>query len=406
MNRRWIVASHEFWSNFRKPSFLFGVFGVPFLMGGLILLVSFVAAAASGGGEVDPDKVAYVDEVGILADAIDKPEAWQVFDSQDSARAALDARTIEGYFVVNADYMQSGTLAMYSIGTVNEDIQDDIEDFVKTNIAQQTDSAFSNEQLVDPVELNIVLQTTGREMTQEGFLLMFLTPIVFMTVFMVSLQISSAYLMSSVSEEKTNRVMEILITTLTPNELLSGKIIGLGGLALFQISVWIVFSATGFLLSRNIEGLQNIDIPWDMFFVALVYFLITYFMYGSLLAGVGAITDSEQESRQIAGLLSFVIVIPLFFVSQFLENASGTIPTLLSYFPFTSGMSMLLRVAFTPVTPLEIIGSLSILIVTTMFIVWASAKVFHWSILMYGKRASLREVLRVVRGNPEIGGAV
>lgn len=403
MNRMWTVASHEFWSNVKKRSFLLSLFGFPLMMIAIIVIVGLVTNAALNSGEVRPDAIGYVDTVA-LADPNKLPEGWQRYDTTALADEAINAGEIDAYLVLDRPFMRTGTLKIVANGTLPEDAQDAIEEFVLGSLATRTNSTLPETLLERPASMDVLLLNTGRTIDEATIFVLLMVPLVFMVLFMMGLQIGSAYLMGSVVEEKTNRIMEVLITSVTPYQLLAGKVLGLGAVALFQLVVWVAVGIVLYVVSNSAIIQTELYLPWDMIGLAIVYFIFTYFLYGGLLAGVGVIVDSEQESRQYAGIISFLVVIPMFAISAFFDDANGTVPVILSYFPFTSGMAMIMRAVLGTVTVGEIILSLGILVGTTIIISWGVAKVFRWGILMYGKKASARELWRVLRGNPEIGG--
>ncbi len=403
MNRMWTVASHEFWSNVKKRSFLLSLFGFPLMMIAIIVIVGLVTNAALNSGEVRPDAIGYVDTVA-LADPNKLPEGWQRYDTTALADEAINAGEIDAYLVLDQPFMRTGTLKIVANGTLPEDAHDAIEEFVLGSLATRTNSSLPETLLERPASMDVLLLNTGRTIDEATIFVLLMVPLVFMVLFMMGLQIGSAYLMGSVVEEKTNRIMEVLITSVTPYQLLAGKVLGLGAVALFQLVVWVAVGIVLYVVSNSAIIQTELYLPWDMIGLAIVYFIFTYFLYGGLLAGVGVIVDSEQESRQYAGIISFLVVIPMFAISAFFDDANGTVPVILSYFPFTSGMAMIMRAVLGTVTVGEIILSLGILVGTTIIISWGVAKVFRWGILMYGKKASARELWRVLRGNPEIGG--
>lgn len=399
MNRVWIVASYEFMSNIRKPSFLFALFGLPLIMGGIFAIVALVSVMAATSGEVREDAIGYVDSVSLTANVPSVPEGWQAFDTEEAARAAFDAGTIDGYFLLNQRFMRTGQLAFYVRGSTSVDLDDMVEAFVISALVSNTQSELPAERLEEPVQLNLFLLNTQRFLTPVSLAVLLFVPVILMVVFMMGMQFSSSFLMSGIVEEKTNRVIELLLTTLTPGQLLSGKILGLGALALLQLLVWVVIGLVAYLLTQNLEAMEGFSVPVDVVVIALVYFVLTYFFYGSLLAGIGAIVDSEEESRQYAGIISFGLVIPLFFLVTFLADPSGPIPSLLSYIPFTAAMSVSIRVIFGAITLPELLASMGVLLVSTLFVIWASARVFRFGILMTGKRVTLREVVQVLRSS-------
>ena len=121
--------------------------------------------------------------------------------------------------------------------------------------------------------------------------------------------------------------------------------------------------------------LAGVIIPPDLIILALIYFVLSYFLIASLMAGIGSVVESEEESRQFAGIASLFLVIPFFFIIQFINEPNGTIPTILSLFPFTAGSAMIFRVSFSVVPLWQIALSILILLISTIVVIWAAAKV-------------------------------
>lgn len=403
MNKTWLVAKHEFLSNIKRRSFLLAVFGIPALTLVLLVVVMLVTANVTGSGEIAEGTIGYVDQSDILAEAIDRPENLVAYDSIDAADVALENDEIAAYFVLPRTYMQIGNVQLYAKGTVSEDLQDTIDDYIESNLVAQIDSDAPRERLLDPVNMTIVLENSGRTLEQEGILGLIIVPVAFTFVLFMAIQLTSTFLMSGVVEEKTNRIIEVLITTITPRQLLTGKLLGLAGLGFFQLAVWLTVGAIALVVGQQAPFLANVVIPLDMVVIALVYFLLTYLMYASLLAAIGAISNSEQESNSIAGFLTMPIVIPFILFVQFLSSPNGSIPTILSLIPFTAAPSMIMRVSFATVPVEQILLSFGILLLTGSLFLWLGARLFRWGLLMYGKKVTPGMLLRVLRRDPEMG---
>lgn len=395
MNKLLIVAKHELLTNIRRRSFLFGLFGGPIFT---IVLMAVIFAVMSES-ETNTERigtVGYVDYAQVLTEERSRPETFLVYADEDSAQQALDAGEIGAYFVLPEDYMTTSNVQAYSQGGMPSALRDQIRTYLRANLLGEASPALI-ERLNDPFSLAIHTTNNGRTVGENGAVFMFLTPIIFITIFMIASQTTSGYLMSGIVEEKTNRIMEILITTISPFQLLMGKIIGLCVLGLIQLGVWLVLAFVIGVLSNNIEALQGISLPPDIFVLSIVYFLLSYFLYGSIMAGLGAMIGSEQESRQYAGLFSIVNVIPFFFIVQLLTDPNGTLAVALSLIPFTAPATVLFRVAFTAVPAWQIALSLVILVITTILVTYISARVFRWSLLLYGKRPSIRQIMSALR---------
>jgi ABC-2 type transport system permease protein len=395
MHKAWLVAKREYLFNVKKRSFLFGAFGVPVLIVALIVVVGAIAVDSETNVE-QVGGVGYVDEAGVLTDDIEPPENYRPYASAEEARAALEAGEIGAYFVVHDDYLETGNVQLISRSGTPEALTEQFDVFLVANIGRNL-SPDLLERLKDPVAMNVQTLDNGRVVRDSAIIALFMVPFIFVFVFVMASQISSSYLMSGVVEEKSNRIMEILITSVTPFQLLLGKVIGLGALGLTQLMIWIAGAFLMLAFGQNLDFLAGVAIPTDLVLIAIVYFLLDYFFFGSIMAGIGAVVGSEQESRQIAGFLTFLAVIPFFFLVTFITDPNGVVAAILTLFPLTSPIAVMLRLGLGAIPTWQLLVSIALLLLTTIFSVWASAKIFRWALLMYGKRPNLREILRALR---------
>lgn len=397
MSRTWLVAKREYLHNLKRPGFLYAAFGAPLFSMLAMGLIFFVLNAMDSSVE-SIGNVGYVDHDGILAQALDVPENFSAYATEESARSALDDGTISLYFVVEEDYIENGNVSIYALSTISSSLRGHIRSFLLSNISTQMNDPSRFERIQTPVNMRVQLLDTGRELGEDSIIGLLMVPIVFSLVFYMSTQTTSGYLMSGVVDEKANRIMEILITSITPMNLLLGKVIGLGALGLTQMVVWLIFGAVALQFGQALPFLEGVVLPLDLVIVALVYFFLTYFLFASIMAGMGAIAGSEQESRQFATIIAFAGIAPFFFMGQLFEDPNSPILIALTLIPFTSPLTLILRMSFA-VVPLWQIGlSLLILVVSMVLSVVLSARVFRWALLMVGKRPTPRELWRVIRG--------
>ncbi len=401
MNKIWLILKREYLTNLKKPTFLFSAFGTPVLV--IAVFVLAIAIATSGDTMDDLKQVGTIDNAGVLDAEVrsaDYPDLFVAYESEEAARAALDAETLDAYVVIPESYIATGQVQLYSYDGVPSDLEDVIDDLLIANLSTQVNTDIPTARLIDPANATIRLADSGRELTPESLPALILMPIIFVVIFMIAMQISGTFVMSGLVEEKTNRLIEVLATTVTPMQLLTGKIIGLGLLGLTQISIWIGMIIVVIALGQDIPLLSGLVIPVDMLVYSVIYFILGYFLIASLLSVVAVIVNSEAESRQYAAIVSLVFVIPVYLTAVFLNDANGPIPTVLSIFPFKSPTSMIMRVGFVSVPLWQMGLSIALLLLTTLFFMWASAKIFRWGLLMYGKKPSLRELIAVIQGNP------
>jgi len=399
------IAIREYLYNIRKPAFLFAAIGTPAMIIGMWILL--FATVANPSERPPVSQVGMVDLVGIIDPALSIENTEFSFTitpytDEASARADLDAGKIEVYFVLPEDFKQFGTLPIYTYRELPNDFQYNIRQLIVGNISAKsgiTDLPLSR--LMDPVvDTTYTILNTGRTINNGGIVFSFLAPFFFALLFWLAMQTTGNLLMNGLVEEKKNRIIEVLVTTVTPTELLLGKIIGLGLLGLTQIGVWVGVTIFALTFGPRIEflsGLSNIELPREMVIAGLLFFGLGYLFNAGLLASVGVVAGNEQQSNQYSALIMLPGYLPpVFLIVEFISNANGPIPLLLSMIPFTAPFSMVMRIGFGAVPIEQIIISLAILLISTLIVSWAAGKIFRWGLLLYGKKLSLRELLRVV----------
>lgn len=402
MNKIWLVIKREYLYNVRRPAFLFAAFGTPLFIIGIFVL-SIVISTQTQRDVADLTQVGYVDNAGVLDAGVtleDYPDLFTAFSDESAARAALDDGTIDGYFVIASDYMQSGEVNLYSYDGLPDNMRDVVDQLIGVNLTQGVDLGVPSNLVLDSLDMTVQLGEGGRELNQEALIGLVIFPLIFAIVFVMATQFTSGFLMSGLVDERTSRVIEVLVTSVTPAQLLTGKLIGLFLLGLTQLTIWIGAGLVISRLGQDISFLSGIILTPQMVIFGLLYFILGYLLVASVMAGIGAVVDSEQESRQLAFFVTFPLFVPYFFLVQFLIQPNETIPVVLSLIPFTAPMSMMMRLGVTTVPVWQLALSVGLLLLTTVLFTWASVKVFRWGLLLYGKKFRLREIWAVLRGNP------
>ncbi len=403
------VARHEFIVSLKRPSFIIATLAVP-----LLGIVGLVVAAYFGGqaGEFfekqfvgSPKPVGYVDQVGLFTPPLPEYEDFFIpYPDEEAAQEALFAEEIETFLLIPGDYLGTGRVVAYSKGrglttavTVGEER---IRPFLVDHLLAGQVDADLRARVRAPLNLQPVSLSPEGEGSEDtaSFVANIAIPYAFSILLVMSIFTSSGFLLQGVSEEKESRVIEILLSSLTAMELLAGKILGLGALGLIQILFWI---GSGWaLMEIAVSGLAlfgAINLELMTIVLALVYFLLGYLLFATLMASAGSLGSSAREGQQIAGLFSGLTAIP-FMVSSFIwTNPNSLLVQILSYVPLTSPVMMLQRLGMTEVPPYQIAISLILLILGIGGALWAGAKVFRMGLLMYGKRPSVSEVLRALR---------
>jgi ABC-2 type transport system permease protein len=201
----------------------------------------------------------------------------------------------------------------------------------------------------------------------------------------------------SIIEEKTSRVFEVLLATIRPEELLAGKILGVGSVGLTQVFLWLVtatlITSTAMLTSVAGAGMHvSIGVAQIVFF--FVYFILGFLLYASIAASLGAMVNSEQELQQLNMILVLPLVACMFVLGAVITNPSGTLATVVSLIPFCTPLIMYLRISIAMPPIWQIALSLVLMALAIYAAIWIASRIYRVGILMYGKRPNLPEILR------------
>jgi ABC-2 type transport system permease protein len=214
--------------------------------------------------------------------------------------------------------------------------------------------------------------------------------------------------MTSVVEEKNSRIMEVLASSLTPFQMLLGKVLGVGAAGLAQMAIWGGSAALlssqrgplGLLFGMNASTLQSLPIPSmsaSVLVVFLLYFLLGFLLYGALYAAIGAMCNSIQETQQYALFVTMFILVGFFAMFSVIRDPNSTLGMAMSLVPFFAPFVMPVRWSMTTVPPLELAMSLGLMVVGLLACTWLAGRIYRTGILMYGKKPSWREVWRWIR---------
>ncbi len=397
------VAIREYVHNFRRPMYILTAFVIPLVL--MVVMYLVITLATNVNDDMSEfERVGYVDlsTDQILSMVERPPTRFLAFADETFAHEALQNGDIDAYFVVAEDYFlpESGRIDVYSISSPPLALNEEIEDFLLEGLVTLAPDDTDRERLKDPLDIKAVriLSDQSTYTNTEDLLPRFFVPIVFVLILFMGINVTSTLLMSGVVEEKENRMMEVLITSCKPSDLLWGKVLGLGAIALTQIAAWVVMSGTLAILRADVgsffekSGLSALDI---LLFVLL--FLLNYFLFAGLAIGIGASSTAEQEARQFATIFSLVAILPMIFMLSFFSQDSP-VAIMLSLFPFTAPMSLILGLSFGTLSPWVYVLSVSILVISIFTIMGLSVRVFRLGMLNYGQRLGLRQIIRDLKG--------
>ncbi|MCB9136267.1 MAG: ABC transporter permease [Anaerolineales bacterium] len=406
MHTIWLVMKQEIKNTLQQKSFWIMTFLMPLILLGAnsyALIQDYNVGSSSDAGnsatsgetasaEPTPavSRIGLVDEGGLITQFPPNfpSDFFTRFDDATTARAALDANEIDQYVVIPTDYLQTGQVTVYD------------KDYQLMGGSQQMGAAFDgadeailggliNYNLTGDLPLTYAMQnpTPGTLATQHRLApvveasqtqdLAILVANLMPYIFYFLLIISSSYLMRSVVAEKENRTAEVLLLSVRPQELMIGKVLGLGVVTFIQLIVWL---GGGYLILNRGAAYLNVStytFPPGFFLWALIFLVLGYMLYGSIMAAAGAIAQNARESGQVIWVLIIPLMPTLMFGSEMLANPHGTLAMVLSLFPFSAPSAMVTRIAVATVPLWQILVSVGGLALTAYVFILVSARFFR-----------------------------
>ena len=404
MKKTWTIARHEFITTIRRISYILLTLSFPVL--GLLGILIYTGVTQWGGEGPPPEelKVGYVDNTGMFDEYTDPDGvAFILYDTSDEAREALFIEEISEYFIIPENYLEMGLIERYTtereLGLPGATMVL-MEDFLIANLLSGEVSDEVLQRAQSPM-LSVSTRLdpeTGEIIPAESEFAAFAMPYIFALLFMMSLFFTSGYLLQGVSEEKENRLIEILLSSVSARQLLTGKVIGLGAAGLIQIVIWLI-SAMALLAiaSLSISLPEGLTIPLGLFIFGIIYFILGYLLFGIMMTTLGSIGSTARESSQWTGIIVMPAVAPLVLVGLFGSNPDHIIFTIFTLFPLTAPVAAIMKLSIGALPIWELLLSIAILIASILAAMWLAARVFRTFLLMYGKRPSLREMRRYIR---------
>jgi ABC-2 type transport system permease protein len=395
MKKFWLVASHEYTRQVLRKRFLVALLSFP-LIGLLMVGVIFIEIAAQSNNT----PIGYVAAPQIFPDfqipptdptSLSSPVKIITYDTEADARAALDAKQIQVYYVLDPDYIQNGQAQAVSMATPGDNAKSDFEQALRYNLLRNMPADIANRLTVGS---NITVRTpdSSREMQLNNYMTIIL-PLLAGILFMIAINTSGGYLMHAVVEEKENRTMEVIVTSISPNQLIAAKTIGNLAVGLTQLVIWILFVLILMpLVKYFVPSIGNMGVDPTSILLMAAVFLPAFVMVGALMAAVGATATESREAQQIAGLFTLPIVVPYWFVSAIMLSPNSPLSVGMSLFPLTAPVALPLRAAFTTIPIWQTALTISLLIICALGALWIAGRAFRLGMLRYGKRLAFKEI--------------
>lgn len=421
MRKIWLIFKREYIIRVRTKAFILGTIALPLLSMAILVVSIFL----SGGRSAFTIRIAILDEVGGLGRPVEKA----LMHNQSVAQPECDvvqvvehpSANLETYFnsevssgeldgvlvlpkglttgSVAAKYHAKHMRAMALLGPIEQAVSGAV---IAQRLSEEGKRAGAVQSMFKLARVQLVSSSSPRqgETSEDNFIIAIVAGmILYMTLIVYGMST-----MRSVMEEKSTRIIEILVSSIKPFYLLSGKIVSVAAVALTQYIFWgvtigaLVASAsavTAFL--RPGATAPGIHVSPELLVYLVVFFLAGYFLYAALYAAAGAIVSTDEEAHQVQMPLTLLIVCSFLLFNVIMNDPNSTLSVILSITPFLSPILMTLRVALQPPPFWQIALALILSILTTIWVIRLSAKIYRVGILMYGKRPSLRELRKWMR---------
>ena len=393
MSKVWLIAQYQFRQEVSKRSFLLVLFSMP-----LFLTLSIGLGYLVSRLEQQSTTLGYVDQAGLLVKTLAEPEEHDVrlvpFDTPQAARAALEAGQIDAYYVLAADYADTHQAELVYFEPPDRHAVRHFQNVVRLNLmADQSPPVV--ERTLSGANLTVRATESKREFPAGGPSAGQFVPLIAAAIFAFLVLTTSGYMMQVVVVEKENRTIEIVVSSVSPSQMMTGKIIGALGIALMQLAVWLAFLAGAVWLGGSVlevGWLQNVNPNWHAILMIVVVALPSYLCIAALMTVVGTTLVESQEAQQAGPLFFMLLFVPMYLLIPITENLNGPLSLGLSFFPVTSVMTIAIRSVFAEIPVWQIAVSAAIALVSGTAMVWLAGKAFRMSMLRYGQRLKWREL--------------
>ena len=406
------VAMWEFMEKVKSKAFIISLVLMPVIIAGMAILPAMLATKV----DEEPIQIGIIDNtqklVQLLSEKLDHD--FRLKNSQPNyiLRNLLEGRTleearkeanklvasdeIEGYFLIPGTAFDSGKVEYRAKNVGNFKIQERFSRAIEQVIIENrlVSRGFDTElirKLTAGIDVKSIKISEKGEESESSFGETFAKSYIGLLMLIFMVLTSGQLLVRSMVEEKSNRVIEVLLSSCTPRDLMAGKILGLSGLGILQMLVY-AFMGLALALKTNTNLLQP-----EYFILTLLYAILGYLFYAAIFVAAGSPATTEQEAQQITAYISMLLVAPFALMMLVMQNPNSLIVKVLSYIPLLTPSIMVLRVSIQMPSIWEILATVALMIVSTMAMMWVAGKIFRVAVLSYGKRPTLPELYRWVR---------
>lgn len=389
------VLKWEFKKHIKNPTFLIFTFLIP----ALLALAGFLPGYIVGKTSIEARDLWLLDETSQLAPLVEAVLADSryvvevVQGNIEDLKEKVGAGEADAVLHITQETLSSGAMQLFAR---------DLMDFNRGELEQMVQPAFTQYRLqlsgISPQEFAAILAPTSVEMfsvsgEKENPMAMAVPLLAGMLLF-ISVLFSGQVLMQSVIKDKRNRIVEILLSSLSASELLAGKVLAFGGLTLIQVAIWL---GMGLSVASRFVDLSLLGLDITLLFKALPYFLLGYLLLATLFASLAATMKDAESGSQAHGLVIMIPMFPLMLSMPIMMAPNGIFARVLSYIPVFTPAAMLMRIGVATVPLWELVLTSIILLVSTLFFLDIGARIYRGSLLKFDTAASFREIMAMIR---------
>lgn len=395
MKKFWRVFWYEYTRHVLRKRFLVALISMPLIFLAIIafgMLSVVLQYNSKPVGFVDPGNVVRLDLAPRAnSDRLFAPVELRRYASEPEALSALQAGELQGVYVLAPDFAATGTSRLVSLDTTSEMAQDQFRDVVRASLVADLPEETAT-RVLQGAKVT-VRSLEGTRQTGSSEIVKIILPFVAGILFIIAVNISGGYLAQALVEEKENRTMEIVVTSVSPEQLMAGKIAGDMAVGLTQLGVWVGTALLALLLARmTLPAAQNWNLDPGFVLLVLATLLPAFVLVCALMAMAGVTATESREAQQVASLFTLPLYVPFWLLGPIMQSPNSGLAVGFSLFPLTAPMTLPLRAAFTNLPAWQIALSLSLLVVCAAGALWLAGRAFRMGMLRYGKRLSLKEI--------------
>jgi ABC-2 type transport system permease protein len=405
MKKLWLATSHEYTNSIRQKGYVVALLSFP-----LFIVLTVGLGMIIGSLEENSAPVGYVDNSGVLDNPFSIAEISEServefihYTSEMKASEALESADIQAYFVLPQDYPKNKNIELFFYEQPGDNAFKDFYDFLQLNLLSEHQVGIRNRLALGN---KLILRTPDgqRELPENGAGVNMFLPIIVSFAFVMLMMISSGYLMSGFMDEKSNRTIELMVTSLSPAQLVGSKLLTVLALGLTMLVTWFLVAVIAYIVGGKILGvtwLQGLSLDWRVVLSIVAIAIPTYIFAAALMLGIGLILGDKQEAESVGPLFFMASFIPIWLIVPMANDINGSLAVTLSFLPISSVLTMGFRNMFIQVPMWQVATSVAFQSLCAIGAIWLAIRTFRVGMLRYGKRVRWSELF--VRANNSIG---